>query len=151
MTSHLAEWSSLSDSNRNRLRHKCGSIPHGSVWSFLFFPSPLSFLCLFLFVPFNSCSHSYASWISNAYLWSGWMYAACPDSMTDSTATLSSLRQSLLQSSTPIIPLSWKARLLPAKSHGTLVCWHGYNSLLTSHHCSPLIQTPTSPSSIPAE
>lgn len=149
MTSHLADWLSVSDSTHNRLRHKCGSIPHGSVWSTLFFPPrSLSSSSLSL-CSSNSWSHSYASWISNAYLWSGLMHTACPDSVTDSTTTtLSPLLLSLPQSSTLIIPPSWQhSRYLLNHTE----CWHGYNSLLTSRHCSPLIHSPTFLSSIPAE
>ena len=96
-----------------------------SSWLFLKL-SPPPPPTLFLFVPFNSWSHFYASWISNAYLWSVLMKAACPDSVTDSTTSLPSLPLSLLQPTALISP----ARLRPD-------CWHGGGGELPSHK-SPL-------------
>lgn len=79
---------------------------HGSVWSFLFSP-PHSFFLSIPLCSFNSGSHSYASWISNAYLWSGLVSAACLDSMTDSTS-----HPSFSHSSSPsparLSPPSWQ-------------------------------------------
>lgn len=124
MTSHLAEWSSVSDSTHNRLRHKCGSILHSHAWLCLKLSSPsspLSFFPSISLCSFNSWSHSYASWISNAYLWSGLTSAACPDSMMDSTATPLHLFPLIHPSLAPPVlhpdnPTVLAARLLPAQS-----------------------------------
>lgn len=115
------------------------TLMHGSVWSFLFCPS-CSLFCFF--VPFNSWSHSYASWISNAYLWRGLMSAAWWTAWWDSPHPIPKQPSSLLQlflSSTLIIPLSrQQGRYLLYHTD----CWHWYNSLLKSHHCSPFNSPP---------
>lgn len=116
-----------------------------SSWVFLklslIFPSTL--LLPFSLCCFNRWSHSYASYISNAYLRSALMKAACPDSMTENTATLLLLLLFFLLLPPLIIPSVHRpdnpsvlaAGLLPAQSHRRLA-----QVSLTSHtsrHCSP--------------
>lgn len=145
MTSHLAEWSPVSDSTYNRLSRKCESILQSHAWLCLklsLFPFPTLFLPLYLFVPFNSWSHSYASWISNAYLWSGLMSAACPDSMMDSAAILLPLHIPPLNPSVlhPDNPTSTAATCSITQTVGTGITHFSQVIIVLL-----LIQSPTTP------